>query len=291
MNSLVGLLGLSLGVALASLLRLTFPGRPSLPSLGAALAGQSEPFLLRNGVEQLLDGVQARSSFARRLLGADLLVTGRPRQHLLARVGVGILVGACAPLLASVVIGLWLNFPMPLSVEVVLLLLGVGAGVATPCAALAREAERRRRHFRTVLSCFVDLAVLGLAGGVGIEGALMGAAAVSDDWATRMLAGALTAAREGGHSPWRALGRLGLDTGVHELVELSATVQLAGMEGARVRQSLAARAEALRRHEQADQESAANAATERLFLPGALLLVGFLIFIGFPACSRIFSGL
>ena len=78
--------------------------------------------------------------------------------------------------------------------------------------------------------------------------------------------------------------------GVGELVELSATLQLAGTEGARIRQSLTARSATLRRHEQADAESGANAATQRMFLPGALLLIGFLLFIGYPAFSRILGG-
>jgi hypothetical protein len=30
--------------------------------------------------------------------------------------------------------------------------------------------------------------------------------------------------------------------------------------------------------------------TERLFLPGALLLVGYLLFIGYPAFSRVIGG-
>jgi hypothetical protein len=77
---------------------------------------------------------------------------------------------------------------------------------------------------------------------------------------------------------------------VPELVELATTVQLAGTEGARIRQSLTARAASLRRHEQAEAESAANAMTERLFVPGALLLLGFLLFIGYPAFQRILGG-
>jgi len=81
-----------------------------------------------------------------------------------------------------------------------------------------------------------------------------------------------------------------VELGIPELVELATTVQLAGTEGARIRQSLTARGESLRRHEQAEAESAANAMTERLFLPGALLLLGFLVFIGFPAVHRILGG-
>ena len=46
----------------------------------------------------------------------------------------------------------------------------------------------------------------------------------------------------------------------------------------------------MRRHAQAEAESAANAMTERLFVPGALLLLGFLLFIGYPAFQRIIGG-
>jgi Flp pilus assembly protein TadB len=132
--------------------------------------------------------------------------------------------------------------------------------------------------------------VLSLAGGVGIEGALLAASQVSSDWAARRMGRALLRARESGESPWSALGRLGDELGVPELVELSSSLQLAGTEGTRIRQSLSARATSLRRHEQAEAESAANTTTERLFLPGALLLVGFLLFVGYPAFSRILGG-
>ena len=106
----------------------------------------------------------------------------------------------------------------------------------------------------------------------------------------KSMARALARARDSGLSPWSALGRLGEEIGVSELIELSTTLELAGTEGARIRQSLSARAVSLRRHEQADAESSANAMTERLFLPGALLLVGFLLFIGYPAFTRIIAG-
>jgi Flp pilus assembly protein TadB len=152
------------------------------------------------------------------------------------------------------------------------------------------ESKARRHHVRVVVGTFVDLVVLSLAGGVGIEGALLAAAEISPDWAARRIARALHLARDTGEPSWEALSALGDELGVAELTELAATLQLAGTEGARVRQSLSARATSLRRHEQAEAESAANAMTERLFLPGALLLLGFLLFIGYPAVSRILTG-
>jgi Flp pilus assembly protein TadB len=176
-------------------------------------------------------------------------------------------------------------------VPVTVALIAVPAGLCLPVVALFRRADARRRHFRTVIGSFVDLVVLGLAGGVGVEGALFAASGMSEDWASRRMAHALVRARDRGQSPWEALGELGAGLGVSELVELSRTLELAGTEGARVRQSLSARAVSIRRHEQADAESTANSVTERLFLPGALLLVGFLLFIGYPAISRVVGGL
>ncbi len=180
--------------------------------------------------------------------------------------------------------------PVPLLAPMVLVLAAVPAGGLLPFARLLRRADERRGHARVVLGSFVDLVVLGLAGGVGVEGALLAAAQVTPDWMAARMARTLVVARDAGVAPWSALAALGDDLRLPELVELATTVQLAGTEGARIRATLAARAASLRRHEQADAETAANTATERLFLPGALLLVGFLVFIGFPAVQRILVG-
>jgi Flp pilus assembly protein TadB len=179
---------------------------------------------------------------------------------------------------------------LPLLIPLGVILVLVPVGVCLPIMMLQREAAERRRHVRTVVGSFVDLVVLALAGGVGIEGALQSAAAVSSDWASVRIRRALALAQDSGEPSWSAIGRLGEHLGVPELTELAATIRLAGTEGARVRRSLAARASALRRHEQAEAETEANTVTERLFLPGALLLVGFLLFVGYPAFSRILTG-
>ena len=179
---------------------------------------------------------------------------------------------------------------LPLLIPVVVLLVLVPVGACVPVLVLEKEAAERRRHVRTVVGSFVDLVVLGLAGGVGIEGALQSAAGASSDWASVRIRRALALAQDSGEPSWSAIGRLGEHLGVPELTELAATIRLAGTEGARVRRSLSARASALRRHEQAEAETEANTVTERLFLPGALLLVGFLLFVGYPAFSRILTG-
>jgi Flp pilus assembly protein TadB len=210
-----------------------------------------------------------------------------------AQLGSQVLLGAGAGLLLPPALWLSVQF-LGVGTPALILLVGVAlavpVGLILPVVTVLRRARDRRRHFRVVIGTFIDLVVLSLAGGVGIEGAVVAASQVSADWAERRMARALSTARDAGQSPWVALGRLGEQLAVPELAELSTTLQLAGTEGARIRQALHARAVSLRRHEQADAESEANAATERMFLPGALLLVGFLLFVGYPAFSRLLGG-
>jgi tight adherence protein C len=78
--------------------------------------------------------------------------------------------------------------------------------------------------------------------------------------------------------------------GIDELSDLAAAAGLAGTEGAKVRSTLAARAATIRRHELANAEAEANALTEKLFIPGVFLLIGFLVFVGYPAFTRIALG-
>jgi Flp pilus assembly protein TadB len=141
-----------------------------------------------------------------------------------------------------------------------------------------------------VICSFLDLVVLGLGGGMGIESALFTAAQLGENAMSRRLVAELSLCRDAGEPPWEALERLGDALGIDELCELAATARLAGTEGARVRTTLAARAASIRRHELANEEAEANALTEKLFVPGAFLLVGFLLFIGYPAFTRITSG-
>ena len=222
-------------------------------------------------------------------LGPALAITAETPQGLVAKM---LVVGGIAllapPVLWLIAVGAGLS--IPIAIPAIVTLGAVPIAAALPVISMTRDARDRQRHARTVIGNFVDLVVLSLAGGVGVEGSLMAAAQVSSDWAAVMMARVLARARESGQSPWLALGLLGEEIGVPELVEIATTLELAGTEGARIRQSLSARAASLRRHEQADVESAANALTERLFLPGSLLLLGFLLFVGYPAFSRIVGG-
>jgi len=244
--------------------------------------------LATGALRQLTDGRWSSTPGAR-ALRSSLAITETDPKLFASRVVVAGGAGLLGP------VALWLTLQvlgvgLPIGSALIGSCIGLVVGVAMPLAGLLRRGRERRRHVRVVLGSFVDLIVLGLAGGVGIDGALHSASEVTPDWAARRMSRALGTARDAGTTPWDALAELGSELDVPELVELATTVQLAGTEGARIRQSLTARGASLRRHEQAEAESAANSMTERLFLPGALLLLGFLLFVGYPAVHRILGG-
>ena len=113
----------------------------------------------------------------------------------------------------------------------------------------------------------------------------------SGSQASTLVIRALALSRLSGETPWAALGRLGVELRIDELIELSSSLVLAGSEGAKIKESLAAKADSLRRHEAAVAEAKAQEASERMSVPIAVLLFGFLIFLGYPAVAHIFTSL
>jgi hypothetical protein len=87
------------------------------------------------------------------------------------------------------------------------------------------------------------------------------------------------------------LARLGELYSLVQIQEIAGSIQLAGEHGARIRSSLAARAESLRYQQMSEVESSANAATERMGMPMVLLFVSFIVLIGYPAVTLVIGGL
>jgi hypothetical protein len=136
---------------------------------------------------------------------ASLAVTGGLAERLAATV----VVAGAAGLLGPPV--LWLaalpaGSSIPAGVPIVVGLLAAPVCAGMPLLTLAERAKDRRRHFRAVVGSTVDLVVLSLAGGMGIEGALLAATQLSPDWASRHMSRVLLQARDSGQSPWHALG-------------------------------------------------------------------------------------
>lgn len=151
---------------------------------------------------------------------------------------------------------------------------------------LRSDALRRRREFRHALAGYLELVTILMAGGAGVETALYDAAAVGRGTAFRHLRTALSAAQARREPPWATLGHLGTRLGVSELQELEAAMILAG-GGAQVRESLTTRAESIRMKDLAQMEAEAQARSETMVLPVAMMFAGFLLLIGYPALSAL----
>jgi hypothetical protein len=224
-----------------------------------------------------------------RRLDADLFATERTLEGLCAE---SVLAGGIGIVLPALVLALMATGGVhaPIAVGALGAVALATAGSVLPVVALNREAGRARVADRRALGSFLDLVVLCLASGMGLEGALDASSDITDQRLVKRVRRGLAVARGSGHPPWAALEEIGRRGRLPELQELAAALGLAGREGARVRATLVAKAASIRRRELADAESAANRATERLFLPGVLLLFGFLLFIGYPAMARIAIG-
>ncbi len=273
----------SLRSTLASLQRPPIVARP--PGSPAGLAAR----LQRSAGDRIVAAVATRGGFPESLRQAAELAEisltdtcGRSALWAVGAVVVGPLVWAAGAFTGSpptLVVPLWLS------------LAGAAVGALVPWLQLRAAAATARQAARAVVAVYLDLVVLCLAGGMGLEGALHQAAEVTEGPMADRIGAALDHARHTGAAPWDALADLGERLQVSELTELAAAVSLAGIEGARIRSTLAAKAAAIRRHQLAEAETEASTVTERLFLPAVLLLLGFLVFVGYPAFARIVIGL
>jgi tight adherence protein C len=219
----------------------------------------------------------------------DLANTGRSVDDLAGDCILASGAGALGPFLLWAFLSLW-GLPTPLTVPAWFGIAGALCCAIIPILVLRRRGEKARRCSRKLVGCYLDLVVLALAGGLGIEGALHSAALICETQMSRRLVRVMEEARDAGMTPWIALANLGRELGVSELEELAAAVNLAGTEGARVRETLASKAASIRRHELAESEVEANTVSERLFIPGVFMLLGFLVFIGYPAITRLTAG-
>ncbi|GIE93893.1 type II secretion system F family protein [Paractinoplanes rishiriensis] len=220
----------------------------------------------------------------------DLATVDKPVDVHLAEQATAALAGVILPPAAATLLafgGIATGLVVPVAAS---LILGV-AGFLAPELSVRSDAAKYRAAFRDALSSFLDLVVISLASGAGVDQALDEAAQVGSGPAYSELSYALAEARLARVPPWDILAVLGRRVAVPELQQLAASVGLAGTEGARVRASLRSRSVSLRDRQLTEAEGEANAATERMSLPIVTLFAGFLIFLGYPAVAAVLSGL
>jgi tight adherence protein C len=221
-------------------------------------------------------------------LRSDLAIIGRTLDAHLAMSVLAAVAGFFVPL-ALAAGAVLVGAPVTVAVPFVLSLLAALLGAVLPSLVVRGQAATRRRDFRHVVGSFLDLVAMSLAGGRGVPEALQSASELSDGWAMVRIRNALGSARLHGRTPWSALGGLGDELRIDELRDLAAALALVAEDGAKVRDSLSARAGSLRRRELAESEGKAGESSQSMLVAQLLLCVGFLVFLLYPALTTVFA--
>jgi Flp pilus assembly protein TadB len=223
-----------------------------------------------------------------RSLDPDLAIVGTPiERHLLDKLALSIVLASC-PILIVVLTGAT-GVGLPTGLVLVGTVVGLVVGFLLPDVLVRSRATDHRREFRAALSAYVNVVTIVLAGGGGLETALDAASSSSPSWPFQRLRAVLAQSRMSGEAAWDALDRLGRDLQVPELREVAASITLAGDSGARVRQSLDAKAASMREHDLAAARAEAESQSELMALPTVAMLLAFVLLIGYPALANVLA--
>ncbi|MEV6683925.1 type II secretion system F family protein [Streptomyces sp. NPDC051130] len=231
-------------------------------------------------VERLADAPFVRIPYK------DLALTGTtPARFLLQKValaGAGLLL----PPLSTIPL-LLLGVPLYLPAIV-----GILAAVLlwfAPDLALRDKAKRARAEFAHAMAAYLDLVALRRAGNVSAEQAMEQAAQVGQGWAFHRIRGALARSRVDKVPHWESLAHLTAELDLPVLDDLAAIMRQSADDGASVYATLRSRARNLRTELLAAQAADANANSEKMTAPGALMAVLVMLLIAFPGVLRMIN--
>ena len=216
-------------------------------------------------------------------LRQDVALTGRSYEQAMTRKVLFAAGGLLLALLLLVVVPAAAGAALPTGAPLIVAVLLAGAVFFLPDLQAWSEATRRRAEFRHALGAYLDLVALEMAARAAPAEALPAAAKVGTGWPLVLIRDTLYRATRGGRDPWAALGELGRRIGVTELSDLGQLIALVAHDGARVRSTLTARAQTMRRRELAHLQGAAGKADQSMQMAQVLIGLGYLLFIGYPA--------
>jgi len=289
----VMLAGAVVGLGIFVCLRELFPAPPSLSATLARYTAQPHPA----AIDSLPDTARLRLSrwLAARIAGTaldvriphrDLALVGKSTEEYLAQKISMTIFGLAVPaLLWSVLIPTapWLVSTGFTVVYAVVMFLG-------PDLAIRSQAAEARDDFKVALIAYLDLVTMARAGGAGPGEALEAPARICHGWAFQRIAATLDPAARGIRDPWDELARLADQIGIRELADTAAIARRGGTHGARIIDSLTAKAASLREQQLAQSLAHAKSRTETMTVPVALSVLGYLILLGYPAYARIIGG-
>ena len=285
------LAGLVVGAGALLLLREAVPGHPHLGAALSRIAGADRRAAAAGGaglVHRVGAALEPHLADRRlvRLPVQDLALLGTTAAAFLGRKAAYALLGlAFTPLLAAGVALAGAGLPLVVP-AVGSLALAVGLWLV-PDLDVHLRAAAARLDFARAVTAYLDLTALERAAGSGASQAMERAALVGDSWAFERLRGELLRARWSGTPPWQALEALADQLRLPELSDLADIMRLSGEEGTAVYDTLRARSRGMRSALLTREQTAANADSERMVIPVALLGLVFLCLLAYPALVRV----
>lgn len=243
---------------------------------------------LRERLGARITAALARRGFAMTSTRQDLELLGRSLEGFVATKVLTAVYGALLVLGVSAALTVaGIGVPPALALGL-MLLLAVGFFVL-PDLGVRSSAADRRRDFRRALGSFLDLVAMSMAGGRGVPEALPAAARIGTGWTFTLLQTTLERGRVLGQPPWVALGELGERIGLEDLRTLASSLSLVANDGAKIRDTLSARATTLRRRQLTDAEGKANERDQSMRVAQIVIGFGFIVFLGYPAVVNVLS--
>lgn len=232
---------------------------------------------------------QLVESLGLRRFAADLRMVDQTPEDLAARkVGYGLLGIAFPALLTGAAAAAGVSPSLAITLAFALLL--GGALFMVPDFDLRRRATTARADLRRATCVYLELVALERAADAGTTEALDRAASIGTAREFERIRDALLRAQLRGQRSWQGLTDLADSTAVPELGDLADIMRLSGHDGAAVYATLRARAASLRTQLLTATTAKANAASEHMIVPVALLGVAFMALIAYPAFARIMFG-
>jgi hypothetical protein len=265
---------------------------PAPPKLGPALRRLNPP-PVRPGQSAQQSASESRwERFSERLPGpfprADLDLLQQSTETFILQKIAFALGGLLVPL---IVVGAWslMGLGVPLFVPGALGILAAVALWFVPDWQVNDQATKARTEFAHAAAAYLELVALRMRSHVGASTALEEAAAVGRGWAYVRIQEALARAKSEKISPWQAVEDLGTRLRLPVLADTADIMRRSSDDGAAVYATLRARAESLRTELLTDEAAAANADSEKMSAPGALLATIAMFAMAFPGVLSIFN--
>lgn len=252
---------------------------PPAPAPGTALPEQSTESLV---------GAWLVARVPAPLPRADLNLLNQPVEQFLLNKVLLAFVGLVLP---SVLSAAWilLDITLPLFVPAVAGVLAAAVLWFVPDLMVRRDAARAREEFTHAVTVYLELVALRLASNIAVDQALEEAARVGTSWSFLRLQEALLRARMEKTSPWQVLEDLGTQLKIPVLRDVADFAQMSGKDGASIYAPVRARAKSTRDEQLSTAVAKANADSEKMHIPGAVMCVLVLCLLAFPVVLKLFA--